>query len=217
VLLLSSSVVWGADTNKLNDVSVEVRAGQPSVVIQTSEPVGYRYTVYDSFDPTRVVIDFPGMQIASVQEVLPVNSGSVKEVRTAGFDLSSGQLARVEILLAEATDYQVNLDGKNFAVAFDTEAASETVPVVAEKVATVVSKADPGVAASMLNKVDLNAGKAVLLTDGKINKIQHFVLSSPPRLVVDIYGVKPLLKSVRLWLILDSVKFELVPTKTRPV
>ena len=194
VLLLTSSFAWSAESNKLNDVSVELISGQPAVVIQTSEPVGYRYTVYDSFDPTRVVIDFPGMQIASAQDVLPVNSGSVKEVRTAGFELSSGQLARVEILLEEATDYQVNLDGKKFAVAFATEAAVATVSEKTTKVETVLSPTDPGVAASILSKVDLAAGKAVLLTDGKLNKIQHFVLSSPPRLVVDVYGVKPAFK-----------------------
>jgi type IV pilus assembly protein PilQ len=51
--------------NKLQAVSLEGGA-TPSVLIQTEQPVGYRYTIYDSFDPLRIVIDFPGLDASAV-------------------------------------------------------------------------------------------------------------------------------------------------------
>lgn len=121
VFLLSSGVAWSADANKLLSVSVDSGAETPTVLIRTADPVGYRYTVYDSFEPTRVVIDFPGMDMAGVAESVVVNKGAVQEIRVAGFELSSGQLARVEILLTKNTEYQVNLDASEFRVAFAAE------------------------------------------------------------------------------------------------
>ena len=57
--LFVNGLAWGADdANKLINVSVDSGAATPTVLIETAEPVGYRYTVYDSFEPTRVVIDF---------------------------------------------------------------------------------------------------------------------------------------------------------------
>ena len=53
-LLLVNGHAWGAgDANKLLAVSVDSGAATPTVLIKTAEPVGYRYTVYDSFEPTR--------------------------------------------------------------------------------------------------------------------------------------------------------------------
>jgi len=121
-LLLLNGLAWGADdANKLLAVSVDSSAATPTVLIQTAKPVGYRYTVYDSFEPTRVVIDFPGMDLSDVAEMIQVDQGAVEAIRVAGFALSSGKLARVEILLSEGTEYQVNLDGKEFRVAFATD------------------------------------------------------------------------------------------------
>jgi hypothetical protein len=60
-LLLGSGVAWGADqANKMISVAMSADATNPTVTIKTAAPVGYRYTVYDSFEPTRVVVDFPG-------------------------------------------------------------------------------------------------------------------------------------------------------------
>jgi type IV pilus assembly protein PilQ len=198
-ILMFAGVAWGADTNKLLKMSVDPAASMPTVLIQTVEPVGYRYTVYDSFDPTRVVVDFPGMDSADIPETLAVNLGSVKEVRTSSFDLSSGQLTRVEILLAENTEYQVNLDEKNFRVAFDTEASTAktgapVAKVAAKKPAAVKEKVDPTQAASVLKNISVTPGQAILESNGKIGKFQYFALSDPARLVVDVYGLKPAFK-----------------------
>ncbi len=202
-LLLLNGLAWGADdANKLLAVSVDSSAATPTVLIQTAEPVGYRYTVYDSFEPTRVVIDFPGMGLSDVAEMIQVDQGAVESIRVAGFALSSGKLARVEILLAEGTEYQVNLDGKEFRVAFATDGKVTKSPTPVSKdnaavavVATTENIAvDASQAASVMRNVSMSAGQAVLETNGKVGKFQSFALANPPRLVVDVYGLRPAFK-----------------------
>jgi type IV pilus assembly protein PilQ len=56
-----SPAAYAQDLNVIKSLVVQPDSKGPSVNIQTELPVGYRYTVYDSFDPVRVVVDFPGM------------------------------------------------------------------------------------------------------------------------------------------------------------
>lgn len=104
--------------NQILSVSVAKGGEQPAVHITTREPVGYRYTVYDSQDPVRVVIDFPGMDVSGVDSPIKVDSSPVQEIRVSSFDLSSGRLGRVELLLAAPTPYNVFLSGDDFRVTF---------------------------------------------------------------------------------------------------
>ena len=87
--------------------------------VVTKDPVGYRYTVYDSFDPVRVVVDSPGMDVSEVKKVFPVQNSPVQEVRVSSFDLTSGKLGRVEMLLTSAAKYKVDLEGKTFQIKFE--------------------------------------------------------------------------------------------------
>jgi type IV pilus assembly protein PilQ len=200
-LLLGSGVAWGAEqANKMVAVAMNADTTNPTVIIKTAKPVGYRYTVYDSFEPTRVVVDFPGMEVADIAETISVGQGAVKEVRVVGFDLASGQLARVEIFLEKTTEYQVSLDGKEFRVAFATDdniSKSPTVGVadkediVKESAPVLSASADASQDADVLRKVTISAGRAILESNGKIGKYQYFALSNPPRLVVDVYGMRP--------------------------
>lgn len=45
--------------------------------------------------------------------------------------------------------------------------------------------------AKALESVDIRSGRAAFEADGPIDRYRYFRLSDPPRLVVDIYGVKP--------------------------
>ena len=199
-LLLSTSA-WSADTNKLLAVSLDAAAATPTILVKTAEPVGYRYTVYDSFEPTRVVIDFPGMEMTDVQEPLAVDQASIQEVRVSGFDLSSGKLTRVEILLARNTDYQVNLDGKEFRVAFAAEPDIPEAETATAATAATSSDAippaavDPSQDADLLTRINLASGQAILEANGKVGNLQYFALDNPARLVVDLYGVRPAFKA----------------------
>lgn len=203
LLLLLSTSCFGADpSNRLVAVQIEENAPAPTILIRTAEPVGYRYTVYDSYDPVRVVVDFPGMDMAEVPEMLPVNAGVVDEVRVANFDLSSGKLARVEVLLEDSADYQVQLDENEFRLIFSGETVAvgknqSGKPETAAKAKVVeqpVQQETAGAADSMQNTlkgVSLLPGKAILIADSDIGRFKYFVLTKPPRLVVDLYGAQP--------------------------
>lgn len=220
--LLLNGLAWGADdANKLLAVSMDSGAATPTVLIETAEPVGYRYTVYDSFEPTRVVIDFPGMVVADVAEAIAGDQGVIKEVKVAAFALASGQLSRVEILLAANTEYQVNLDGNKFRVAFaaDAKAVQAPAPVAEAAKAEPATVVDASQEANVLRSVKVSAGSVILESNGKIGKFQHFALGNPPRLVVDLYGVRPGFKE-RSFAIEDGFKTVRVGTyndKTRLV
>ena len=202
--LLVNGLAWGADAaNKLISVSVDPGAATPTVLIKTAEPVGYRYTVYDSFEPTRVVVDFPGMELGDIAEAIPVDQGTVQQVKVTGFTLSSGQLVRVEILLAAGTEYKVNLEGNEFRVVFAADATKSANTAGTAKDTAVMATASEAAAsipvdatqeASLLRNVNVSPGRAVLETNGKPGKFQYYTLGDPPRLVVDLYGLSPAFK-----------------------
>lgn len=230
LLLTVGSAIGAQATNQLLAVKMEEGAASPTVLIQTAETVGYRYTVYDSFDPVRVVVDFPGMMVAGLPETIPVGIGALKELKVARFDLASGSLARVEMVLANSADYQVALDGKNFRVVFPGIAAASTAPQQPqvkqeEASATPAPASTPSPAAvvndqpaTMVSEVAVAPGRAVLSTNGAVGRVENFTLGNPPRLVVDLYGLRPGfkqrsfdlsdgMKSVRVGAYSDKVRF----------
>lgn len=209
--------------NQILSVSAVKDGEQPVVNIATREPVGYRYTVYDSQDPLRVVIDFPGMDVAGVNSPIKVDSSVVQEIRVSSFDLASGRLGRVEILLAAQTAYNVFLSGNDFRVNFSLPAGGlpaakaaapaleilseskqakliapsapekESVPAPAASIETTPAE-PPAAVAKKVQSVEVAGNQATLNTDGRIERHEQFTLGAPPRLVVDIYGVQPSFK-----------------------
>jgi len=55
----------------------------------------------------------------------------------------------------------------------------------------VAESSDEDGGAWLVNSVDLQPGRAVFMTEGKIPKYRYFTLETPARLVVDLYGVRP--------------------------
>jgi type IV pilus assembly protein PilQ len=108
----------------------------------------------------------------------------------------------------------VALDGKNFRVIFPKatapvakvavpapakpEVATVTAPpaAVAAKVEkpvvnNVEKPAAAGAPATLVNSVTVTPGRALLATNGSVGRFEHFTLGNPPRLVVDLFGLKP--------------------------
>jgi type IV pilus assembly protein PilQ len=209
--------------NRLRAISLEEGAS-PSVLIRTEKPVGYRYTIYDSFDPIRVVIDFPGLDVAGVAAQLPTSVSHVQDIKVSSFDLASGQLGRIELFLTTRTGYKVHLAEQDFRVSFVSSPASATatpataVIPAAEAVAEAQASTEMPVAAAepkmvpssvvsptrpaqiatspatLVKDVQVNGGRVVMQLDGNLENIQYFTLGAPPRLVVDLFGVKPSFK-----------------------
>jgi len=197
------------DVNRIVSVTVDADEKNPKVNIRTENPVGYRYTVYDSSDPTRVVIDFPRMDVSDIKSPLPVDVGPIKEIRAVSFDLTLGKLGRIEVLMERKADYRVKIDGNDFVMTFAEPSAPAEAPAApqqveepekSEKASTQDSVSPPAPApapvpatanAVQVTAVELRDGRAEILTDGPIDKYRYFNLSAPPRLVLDIFGVKP--------------------------
>lgn len=204
------------ELNTIKTLEVDSAASGSMVRMVTEQPVGYRYTVYDSFDPIRVVVDFPGMDISALEPVRKVSLAPVEEVRVSSYELESGKLGRVEILLDKATNYEVTLKDLEFQILFAT--AEPTVSSLGAKLTKVQPAAPPVAAATAVQPspqaqatVDepavaaptmaaaepvllepvVESGGVTLQVSAPFARHQYFNLGSPPRLVVDLYGVKP--------------------------
>ncbi|MFO7982650.1 MAG: type IV pilus secretin PilQ [Desulfuromonadales bacterium] len=214
VLLLLSIVPFGSalgaegEVNRIVSVSVQEDAREPVVEIGTQDPVGFRYTVYDSEDPKRIIVDFRDMSLSEVPEVIQVGSGPIDEIRTSTFDLTSGNLSRVEILLSQTAGYDVTLDGKTLKVALTGEDDSqesvqkplaESAPADSQKRNEADSPENEAGnptgeeknPASRVEDLDIRDSLARISTNGVIEEYRHFTLTGPSRLVVDVYGVSP--------------------------
>jgi type IV pilus assembly protein PilQ len=115
---LAQGVIGADKDNRIIEASIEQKNGSAVAHIRTEKPVGYRYTVYDSFDPVRVVIDLPGMDISGVDTLIKSDDPVVKEMRISSFELTSGKLGRVELVLADSVAYEVNISNNDFLVVF---------------------------------------------------------------------------------------------------
>ncbi len=227
-VLLLGQVSFAKQQNSLLSIEMDAKADSPTVVIKTERPVGYSYTVYDSFDPVRVVVDFPGMDVGKVPGKIVFTDADIQGARVSSYDLESGRLGRVEILLAKTTDYEIDQDGTRFAIRFKD---GKAVATIGEKPAAApagkkeeggkppAAKPEPGPKAAAAGKAapagpavaavtapkaqaepEATAGKVVFsgvegtratLVAPDMTRYQYFRLAGPPRLVVDLYGVKP--------------------------
>lgn len=132
--LLAPALVVAAPaavTNSLTAVAALQQETGTLIRINTEKPVGYRYTVYDSFDPVRVVIDFPGLDVSAAPPVVKASGPMVSEVRVSSFDLTSGKLGRVEIHLTGAANYSVSLNDTEFNVLFSGLKGAESTETAA--------------------------------------------------------------------------------------
>ncbi len=71
--------------------------------------------------------------------------------------------------------------------------------------------------ATEVKSVDILDGQVLLMTDGTIGKYRHFSLGAPPRLVVDLYDIKPgaAEKTYSLKGAFQGLRTGVYPTKTR--
>jgi type IV pilus assembly protein PilQ len=134
---LAQPVSGAINGNQLVSVAVDNTSGGSIALVKTRDPVGYRYTVYDSYDPIRVVLDFPGMDVSSVSDQVVGDDPLVKEIKVSSFELTSGRLGRVELVLTKSSEYEIVIADNEFRVVFadksgDKSASAEAPGVVAE-------------------------------------------------------------------------------------
>ncbi len=204
-------------------------------------------------DPLRIAIDVPDIDLRQIKSPLKIDNGTIGEIQTT----QSDDKGRIEIGLLQMTNYNISREEKNLIIdvekvkkAVEVKEAQEAKEVKKEEEALKETKVEaPVVEAKKQEPLPTPASmkkakKVVNITfeerkdlttfnifaDGKIGNFDSFKLDSPPRLVLDLWGVdtrkssftvkNPLVKAVRighypgkLRLVFDSQKPQLLPIK----
>jgi len=214
------------------------------IQIEGSEPIAPPFYKLLS-DPLRIAIDVPNIDLKEIKSPLRVENGTIGDVLTTQYD----DKGRIEISLLQMTNYNISNEEKNLIIdvekvkkveeAKEVKREEETLKETkVEAPAIEPKKEEPPPTPPPLNKakkvtdVLFEEKKDFIifnvLADGKIENFNAFKLDSPPRLVLDIWGVdsrkssfkvkNPLIKGVRighyqdkLRLVFDSQKPQIPP------
>jgi type IV pilus assembly protein PilQ len=233
-----------AKVSVIEKISFTEEENSTKIQIEGSEPIAPPLYKLLS-DPLRIAIDVPNIDLKQIQSPLKVDNGTIGEVLTTQYD----DKGRIEISLLQMTNYNISTEGKDLFIDVEkVKGVSEEKEVQKEAEALIETKVEaPAVETKkeepLPTQQPLPKAKKVtnllfeekkdfivfnILADGKIENFNAFKLDSPPRLVLDIWGVdtrknsfkvkNPLVKRVRvghypdkLRLVFDSQKSQLPP------
>ncbi|MCJ7783337.1 MAG: type IV pilus secretin PilQ, partial [Desulfobacterales bacterium] len=214
------------------------------IQIEGSEPIAPPFYKLLS-DPLRIAIDVPNIDLKQIKSPLRIENGTIGDVLTTQYD----DKGRIEISLLQMTNYNISNEEKDLIIDVEkVKKVEEAKGVKKEEESLKETKVEapvtePKKEESLPTSPPLNKAKRVvnvlfeekkdfiifnILADGKIENFNAFKLDSPPRLVLDIWGVdtrktsfkvkNPLIKGVRighyqdkLRLVFDSQKNQLPP------
>ena len=233
-----------AKVSTIQKISFTEEENYTRIQIEGSDPIAPPFYKLLS-DPLRIAIDVPNIDLKQVKSPLKIENGTIGDVLTTQYD----DKGRIEIGLLQMTNYNISNEEKDLIIDVEKvkkveeakEAKKEEEILKETKVeapAVEPKKEEPPAPQSPVNK----AKKVInvlfeekkdfiifnVLADGKIENFNAFKLDSPPRLVLDIWGVdtrknpfkvkNPLIKGVRighyqdkLRLVFDSQKPQLPP------
>ncbi len=233
-----------AKISTIQKISFTEEENYTRIQIEGSAPIAPPFYKLLS-DPLRIAVDVPNIDLKQIKSPLRIENGTIGDVLTTQYD----DKGRIEISLLQMTNYNISSEEKDliidvekvkkFEEAKGLKKEEETLKETkVEAPAPEPRKEEPLAPPPPLNK----ARKVVnvlfeekkdfivfnILADGKIENFNAFKLDSPPRLVLDIWGVgtrknsfkvkNPLIKGVRighyqdkLRLVFDSQKPQLPP------
>ncbi len=233
-----------AKVSMIQKISFNEEENYTRIKIEGSETIGpplYKLLT----DPLRIAIDVPNVDLKEIRSPLSIQNGTIGEVVTTQFD----DRGRIEIGLVQMTNYNISKDDKNLVIDIEkVKKVAEAKEVKKEEETVKETKAEapveePKKEEAVPNPGPSNKAKEVvdvsfeqkddsivfnIVADGKVENFNAFKLDSPPRLVMDIWGVdtekrsfkvkSPLVKGVRigryadkLRLVFDSQKSQLPP------
>ncbi|MDJ0865366.1 MAG: AMIN domain-containing protein, partial [Myxococcota bacterium] len=191
----------------LSDVSVD-RDGDATVVgLQgASQAV---FTAFRGEQPSRVVVDLPGVRPDGIAPDVPVYDGLVDEVAISEYaGVGSEPATRVEVMLQAEAEFEVTPAGDRLEIRvvpapagefgasdFDDTQWEQTdaAPELGDSAAAPAAAAMPSGPASKLLAVEhegSHEGTVVRVrTDGSLAGLQSFTLDAPERLVIDLLGL----------------------------
>jgi len=195
----SGSASQGLSAARITDAAFNEDSDGARVVLSADAPL--LYTSYEP-RPDLVVFDFPGIELSEGFSAPTASGDLVRSVRIEPITEMGKKLTRVSITRKEGAPYEIGSIGREgLAIAFSSRpavpATPEPLPAAAVAVASQEIAPPPaaplGEPAHALEEVSaITDGPAVAITllgDG-IFAPQDFVLANPPRIVVDLPGVK---------------------------
>ena len=241
-------------THLLKDVSVVYQDGQWHVVLTGSKAMTYR--ALKAFTPLRLVVDL----IDTLNEISPsplvLNYEVIGTVRTLQLAGEPQPRTQVEISLIRDAPHKITRRGEEIWISFDTtQPKIKVVPSRTELVAKPMAEGEvatpkpspqkpPPPPPPMERKSLPSASKVLsvrqskmdkelrydIIVDGSLADYVAFHLTSPPRVVVDLMGVKstevekalsfdgPWVKGVRFGIYADKIRvvFDLIPEAGLP-
>lgn len=234
----------GPKVSTIQKISFTEEENDTKIQIEGSEPIASPLYKLLS-DPLRIAIDVPDIDLREIKGPLKIDNGTIGEVQTTQYD----DKGRIEISLLQMTNYNISKEEKSLVIDIEkVKKVAEVKEVKKEEKALTETKVEaPAVQTKkeepLPTPTPVNKAKKVvdvlceekkdfvvfnILADGKIGNFNTFKLDSPPRLVLDIWGVdtrknsfkvkNPLIKAVRfghypdkLRLVFDSQKPQLPP------
>lgn len=215
--LLCASAWAGAPSNELKAVSVTPRGSGVDVKVVCSQaPV---FNVFRLNDPDRLIVDVSQASVAAIKGHHE-GTGPVTGVVASQFSDDKSEVGRLLLGLANARRYDVKAVGTDLIISIDGAAAPTPVaeavtapaepaavaeaPVAAAEPAVVVASPVPGETiiasrvdekpvknpAHRLKAVSISHGGLKLATDGEVARFEVIELADPPRLAIDLTGVK---------------------------
>jgi type IV pilus assembly protein PilQ len=202
----------GAETALIESAAFGQDADGARIVLNSDSPI--LYTSYEP-KPDTLVLELPGVK-TSDSLTLPSVSGDLVSAMSVepGAELGRVQ-TRIVIKHRPGLKYEVSSQGKSLAIGFESPAVAEVHPepvpaavaenhpepapvVTATEIPLPASRPVPPRAgeelARQLEKVEVSgsndAASVVLIADGAL-QVKDFVLVNPPRLVLDLAGVRP--------------------------
>ena len=241
-------------THLLKDVSVVYQDGQWHVVLTGSKAMTYR--ALKAFTPLRLVVDL----IDTLNEISPsplvLNYEVIGTVRTVQLAGEPQPRTQVEISLIRDAPHKITRRGEEIWISFDTtQPKIKVVPSRTELVAKPMAEGEiatpkpspqkpPPPPPPMERKSLPSASKVLsvrqskmdkelrydIIVDGSLADYVAFHLTSPPRVVVDLIGVKstevekalsfdgPWVKGVRFGIYADKIRvvFDFIPEAGLP-
>jgi len=214
--------VAGSGT-RIQSITAQPSEAGTVITIRGDHPLSY--TSYDP-DPTHLVLELPDADASAVAQVIEVGTPQLAKLEVTQIEGHNGSShARIELsgrmsaetrIEPQGSDLMIYLDGISTASATDaaqqpaTQAShDEPAPVNAapgaapEAAPATLSPAAPAAAtpATMLKAVNVAGTEAqptVMLEGDGALEFKSFELENPPRLVVDVLGVKNAVKTKKI-------------------
>lgn len=200
LFLLIPSMAFGqpVDSNSIESISVASEAGSPGLILKATQPIGYRYTVYESSNPERIVVDFRGMSVSGGEISIPVGKSGIERAVAKQYDLTSGQLGRVEIFTQGLKDFRVDVQNDTMTINVEADAATLLPSDQDQPVAIGVTELQKAIAPAVSHDQPVAPFSLVVgdVDDGmrlkkRVSDFKYFPLKGPSRLVLDIFDNSP--------------------------